>query len=128
MEEIVDMIGTLVKTYEKVPGADVLMPKDGISLGKCPVCGKVVVERPKSYSCSDRGCKFILWKNDRFFSAIGKNMTAAIAKQLLSSGKVKLKGCTSVKTGRSFNATVWMEVNEDGSHHYSLDLDKGGKK
>lgn len=128
MEEIVDMIGTLVKTYEKVPGADVLMPKDGIALGKCPVCGKVVVEHPKSYSCSDRGCKFILWKNDRFFEAIGKSMTAAIAKQLLASGKVKLKDCTSVKTGRSFNATVWMEVNEDGSHHYTLDLEKGGKK
>ena len=128
MEEIVDMIATLIKTYEKVPGADVLIPKDGIALGKCPVCGKVVVERPKSYSCSDRGCKFILWKNDRFFSAIGKNMTTAIAKQLLASGKVKLKGCTSVKTGRSFNATVWMEVNEDGSHHYTLDLEKGDKK
>ena len=128
MEEIVDMIGTLVKTYEKVPGADILMPKDGIALGKCPVCGKVVVERPKSFSCSDRGCKFILWKNDRFFEAIGKSMTAALAKQLLASGKVKLKGCTSAKTGRSFNATVWMEVNEDGSHHYTLDLEKGGKK
>ena len=128
MEEIIDMISTLVKTYKKVPGADVLMPKDGIALGKCPVCGKVVVERPKSFSCSDRACKFILWKNDRFFSAIGKSMTAAIAKQLLASGKVKLKGCTSAKTGRSFNATVWMEVNEDESHHYTLDLEKGGKK
>ena len=128
MDGIIDMIGTLVKTYEKVPGADVLMPKDGIALGKCPMCGKVVVERPKSYSCSDRGCKFILWKNDRFFSAIGKGMTATIAKQLLAFGKVKLKGCTSAKTGKSFNATVWMEVNEDGSHHYTLDLEKGGKK
>ena len=128
MEEIIDMIGTLVKTYEKVPGAAILMPKDGIALGKCPVCGKVVVERPKSYSCSERGCKFILWKNDRFLEAIGKSMTDAIAKQLLASGKVKLKGCTSAKTGRSFNATVWMEVNEDGSHHYTLDLEKGGKK
>ena len=128
MQEIIDMISTLVKTYEKAKGAEVLMPKDGVSLGKCPVCGKVVVERPKSYSCSDRGCKFTIWKNDRFFDAIGKSMNATIAKQLLASGKVKLKGCTSAKTGRRFDATVWMDVGEDGSHHYNLDFDKGGKK
>ena len=71
MQEIIDMITSLVKTYEKVKGAEVLLPKDGVSLGKCPMCGKPVVERPKSYSCSDRECKFALWKNDRFFSAIG---------------------------------------------------------
>ena len=128
MQEIIDMISTLVKTYEKAKGAEVLMPKEGVALGKCPVCGKVVVERPKSYSCSDRGCKFTLWKNDRFFDAIGKSMNATIAKQLLASGKVRLKGCTSAKTGRRFDATVWMDVGEDGSHHYNLDFDKGGKK
>ena len=128
MQEIIDMISTLVKTYEKAKGAEVLMPKEGVALGKCPVCGKVVVERPKSYSCSDRGCKFTLWKNDRFFDAIGKSMNATIAKQLLASGKVRLKGCTSAKTGRKFDATVWMDVGEDGSHHYNLDFDKGGKK
>ena len=128
MQEIIDMVSTLVKTYEKANGAEVLMPKEGVALGKCPVCGKVVVERPKSYSCSDRGCKFTLWKNDRFFDAIGKSMNATIAKQLLASGKVRLKGCTSAKTGRKFDATVWMDVGEDGSHHYNLDFDKGGKK
>ena len=128
MQEIIDMISTLVKTYEKAKGAEVLMPKEGVALGKCPVCGKVVVERPKSYSCSDRGCKFTLWKNDRFFDAIGKSMNATIAKQLLASGKVKLKGCTSAKTGRRFDATVWMDVGENGSHHYNLDFDKGGTK
>ena len=128
MQEIIDMVSTLVKTYEKAKNAEVLMPKEGVALGKCPVCGKVVVERPKSYSCSDRGCKFTLWKNDRFFDAIGKSMNATIAKQLLASGKVKLKGCTSAKTGRKFDATVWMDVGEDGSHHYNLDFDKGGKK
>ena len=128
MQEIIDMISTLVKTYEKAKGAEVLMPKEGVALGKCPVCGKIVVERPKSYSCSDRGCKFTIWKNDRFFDAIGKSMNATIAKQLLASGKVRLKGCTSAKTGRKFDATVWMDVGEDGSHHYNLDFDKGGKK
>ena len=128
MQEIIDMITSLVKTYEKVKGAEVLLPKDGVSLGKCPMCGKPVVERPKSYSCSDRECKFALWKNDRFFSAIGKNMNATIAKQLLASGKVKLKGCTSAKSGKKYDATVRMDVDENGKYQFSMDFEKGGKK
>ena len=128
MQEIISMISDLVRTYEKAKGAEVLMPTESIPLGKCPVCGKPVTERPKSFSCSDRNCKFAIWKNDRFFAAIGKSMTATIAKQLLTTGKAKLKGCTSAKTGRRFNATVWMDLNEDGSHQYSLDFEKGGKK
>ena len=127
MQEIIDMITSLVKTYEKVKGAEVLLPKDGVSLGKCPMCGKPVVERPKSYSCSDRECKFALWKNDRFFSAIGKNMNATIAKQLLASGKVKLKGCTS-KAGNKYDATVRMNMDENGKYQFSMDFEKGGKK
>ena len=128
MQEIIDMITSLVKTYEKVKGADVLMPKEGISLGKCPVCGKSVIERPKSFSCSDRECKFALWKNDRFFAAIGKSMNSTVAKQLLASGKVKLKGCVSAKTGRKYNATVWMNLDENGNYQFSMDFEKGGKK
>ena len=128
MQEIIDMITSLVKTYEKVKGADVLMPKEGISLGKCPVCGKSVIERPKSFSCSDRECKFALWKNDRFFTAIGKSMNSTVAKQLLASGKVKLKGCVSAKTGRKYNATVWMNLDENGKYQFSMDFEKGGKK
>ena len=128
MQEIIDMVTSLVKTYEKVKGAEVLMPKDGTPLGKCPVCGKPVTERPKSYSCSDRECKFALWKNDRFFAAIGKSMNSTVAKQLLTSGKVKLKGCVSAKTGKKYDATVWMIVDENGKYQFSMDFEKGGKK
>lgn len=128
MQEITDMISDLVQTYEKVKDADVLMPKEGTSLGKCPVCGKPVVERQKSFSCSDRACKFALWKNDRFFTAIGKSMTAAVAKQLITSGKVSLKGCVSAKTGKKYNATVWLNLEENGKYRFSMDFEKGGKK
>ena len=128
MQEITDMISDLVQTYEKVKDADVLMPKEGTSLGKCPVCGKPVVERQKSFSCSDRACKFALWKNDRFFAAIGKSMTSAVAKQLLTSGKVSLKGCVSSKTGKKYNATVWLNMEENGKYRFSMDFEKGGKK
>ena len=128
MQEIIDMISSLVQTYEVVQGAEVLLPKESTSLGKCPVCGKDVVERPKSFSCSDRECKFALWKNDRFFSAIGKSMNSTVAKQLLASGKVKLKGCVSQKTNKKYDATVWLNVDENGKCQFSMDFEKGGKK
>ncbi len=31
-------------------------------IGKCPRCGKNVIETPKAYSCEDRECGFILWR------------------------------------------------------------------
>ena len=34
-------------------------------LGKCPVCGADVVEYSKSYSCSDKECKFVIWKENK---------------------------------------------------------------
>lgn len=128
MQEIIEMISSLVQTYEVVQGAEVLLPKESSSLGQCPVCGKDVVERPKSFSCSDRECKFALWKNDRFFSAIGKSMNSTVAKQLLASGKVKLKGCVSQKTNKKYDATVWLNVDENGKYQFSMDFEKGGKK
>ena len=128
MQEIIDMVSSLVKTYEKVKGADVLMPQDETALGKCPVCGNPVIERVKSFSCSNRECKFALWKNDRFFVAIGKGMNHSVAKQLLASGKVKLKGCVSAKTGKKYDATIWMNLDENGKYRFSMDFEKGGKK
>lgn len=127
MDEIVSMISSLVKTYEVVKDAEVLMPSENKKIGKCPLCGKDVVERPKSYSCSDRSCKFALWKNDRYFAKIGKTMNESAAKQLLSAGKVSLKGCVSSKTGKKYNATVWINVEENGNYQFSMEFERGGK-
>lgn len=122
MREIMEMVSSLIKTYEKAVGAEILLPKDTVSFGKCPVCGKSVIERAKTFSCSNRECKFALWKNDYFFNAIGKSMNATVAKQLLSSGKVKLKGCTS-KKGKKYDATVRMNVDENGKCSFSMEFE-----
>lgn len=103
------------------------MPRESKKIGKCPLCGKDVIERPKSYSCSDRSCKFALWKNDRYFSKIGKSMNESVAKQLLAAGKVNLKGCVSSKTGKKYNATVWINVDENGKYQFSMEFERGGK-
>lgn len=66
-------------------------------VGKCPKCGGKVVERGKGFSCSAEGCKFMLWKTNKFLDSMGKKLTAPAVKELLSKGRVGLKGCKSLK-------------------------------
>lgn len=128
MQEIKDVISDLVKHYEVIRDAEVLMAKEHDSIGKCPLCGSPVENRPKGYFCSDRECHFALWKNNRYFESIGKSLTDSMTEKLLSSGKVKLKGCKSAKTGHSFDATVLMEVDENGRTRFLMEFENGGKK
>ena len=127
MDEIKDVIAGLIQNYEVIRDSEVLMSKEANSIGKCPLCGSAVEDKSKGYFCSNRSCKFALWKNNRYFASIGKSMTSATAQKLLGSGKVKLKNCKSERTGNTFDATVFMEVSEDGRTKFSMEFDNGGK-
>jgi len=128
MDEIKDVIAGLIQNYEVIRDSEVLLSKEANAIGKCPLCGSAVEEKAKAYFCSNRGCKFALWKNSRYFESIGKSITNATAQKLLASGKVKLKGCKSKKTGNTFDATVYMEVSDDGSTKFNMEFDNGGKR
>ena len=128
MDEIKDVIAGLIQNYEVIRDSEVLMSKEANSIGKCPLCGSAVEDKSKGYFCSNRGCSFALWKNNRYFVSIGKSMTSATAQKLLGSGKVKLKNCKSARTGNTFDATVFMEVSEDGKTKFSMEFDNGGKR
>lgn len=128
MQEIRDVIFHLVRHYEVIQDAEVLMAKEPNSVGKCPICGSPVINRPKGYFCSDKECRFALWKNNRYFESIGKKLTDSVVESLLSSGKIKLKGCKSAKTGRTFDAMLLMEVDENGKINFSMGFENGGKK
>lgn len=128
MQEIKDTILHLVKHYEVIQDAEVLMAKERNAIGKCPLCGSPVESRPKGYFCSARDCRFALWKNNRYFESIGKTLTDSVAEKLLNSGKIKFKKCKSVRTGRTFDATVLMDVDETGRTSFSMEFENGGKK
>jgi len=104
------------------------MAKEKNPIGTCPLCGSAVEDKAKAFFCSNRNCKFALWKNNRYFESIGKNMNASTAQKLLTAGKVKLKGCKSKKTGKSFDAIVYMEVSDDGKTNFSMEFENGGKR
>ena len=124
MREIDGMITELIGTYKIVEDAELLMPPSVEKIGICPSCGQHVVERQKGYSCENRQCNFVLWKQNRFFEALGKKMTKQTAIKLLSGGKVALKGCKSKKTGKSYDTTVVMTVDETQRAVFTLNFEK----
>lgn len=89
-------------------------------VGQCPVCGGHVVEREKGFFCNNMDCNFALWKNNRFFQAIGKEMTRGVADDLVNGGTVKLSDCKSKRTGNKFSCYVDLTTDDDGKAHFEI--------
>lgn len=122
MQEIDDMITNIINTYEVVKGADVLMPKNQV-IGNCPGCGAKVIERQKGWFCTNKECRFVLWKDNAFCKRIGKRLTAQMAEKLIRDGKIRIKGCKSQKTGKSYDAVVCLSAEEDGRAKFCLEFE-----
>ena len=107
MSEIEAQVRQLVKTYSCI-SADKqnLFQPERVIIGKCPRCGENVYEGKKNFYCGNRGCQFVMWKNDRFFEQRKKAFTPKIAAALLKDGKAKVKGLYSEKIGKTYDATV----------------------
>lgn len=107
MAEIKAQVRQLVKTYSCI-SADKqnLFQSEWVIIGKCPRCGENVYEGKKNFYCGNRGCQFVMWKNDRFFEQRKKAFTPKIAAALLKNGKAKVKGLYSEKAGKTYDATV----------------------
>lgn len=90
-------------------------------LGSCPFCEKPVYENKKSFYCSGYkdGCKFTLWKQDKYFESMGKSITKSIAKKFLSGKSAKVKGLKSPKSGKIFDAEITVEFGQP-YHKYHM--------
>ena len=129
MSGIEGMIANLVTTYEKVQGADALMSRNKV-IGTCPHCGAEVLERQKGWFCSNRECRFVLWKDNAYFTKIGKRLTSQIVEKLLRDGRVKLKDCKSQKTGKTYNADLLLSAETDGRPQFTMEFENrmGGRE
>lgn len=92
--------------------------KEATAVGKCPICGKVVMEKTKCFICSDYrkddedSCKFVIWKE-----MAGKAIPSTQITKLLENGRSDLiKGFTS-KKGMKFDAYL---VIEDGKTNFKF--------
>lgn len=82
-----------------------------------------MIERQKSWSCSNRDCKFALWKDNAFFRSIGKTLTVSIAEKLLKGGRIHLRNCESKKTGKAYDADLVLEAADDGTAKFRFEFD-----
>lgn len=95
------------------------------AIGKCPVCGSLVHETQKAFSCSGSECRFRLWKDSRYFRSVGIRMTKARAKALLKDGKFFAKGLKSGKSGRTYDAYICIDgFDEDGRIRWKMEFKK----
>ena len=112
-------------------------------IGDCPRCGSAVVEKPKKgtstgrgtntnsntdrlpdYYCTNRACRFCLWRNNRFFEAKRKKLDKKTAIALLTEGRVFFSDLHSERTGKTYAATI---VLDDGGAqvNFKLEFTKG---
>lgn len=106
MAEIEAQVRQLVKTYSCI-SADKqnLFQSERVIIGKCPRCGENVYEGKKNFYCGNRGCQFVMWKNDRFFEQ-RKGVHPEDRRCSAQNGKAKVKDLYSEKTGKTYDATV----------------------
>jgi len=92
----------------------------GAVVGECPRCGGNVAETAKTFSCENvwnKTCGFALWKDNRYFALKKKTITTEVAIALLKEGRIFMSGLHSEKTGKKYNATIFMDdVAEEGGN------------
>ena len=128
MEEIETMMKTLVTQYANTPNAPAKAAPGAPVVGTCPHCGSEVAEREKGFFCSNRECRFVIWKDNAFFTSLGKCPTRQVVDKLLRDGRARLKDCKSQRTGKTYNASVLMTTEADGRAKFSLEFENGGAR
>ena len=129
MAGISAMLRELVGTYQVIKGTEYLFTPPREVVGKCPRCGGDVAELQKGFFCQNEGCKFAIWKNNKWWELKRKQPTKAIVTALLKDGRAHVTGLYSEKTGKTYDATVVLE--DDGKYaNFKLEFDrqKGGKR
>ena len=128
MEEIESMMKMLVNQYANTPNAPAKAASGAPVVGTCPHCGSEVAEREKGFFCSNRECRFVIWKDNAFFARLGKRPTRQVVDKLLRDGRARLKDCKSRRTGKTYNASVLMTTEADGRAKFSLEFENGGAR
>ena len=129
MAGISAMLRELVGTYQVIKGTEYLFSPPREVVGKCPRCGGDVAELQKGFFCQNEGCKFAIWKNNKWWEMKRKQPTKAIVTALLKDSCTHVTGLYSEKTGKTYDATVVLE--DDGRYaNFKLEFDrrKGGAK
>lgn len=109
MVDIEKLVDDIIGVAKESVDESKVSQNGGEVIGTCPRCGKNIVVTPKAYSCEDRNCGFVIWKNDKFFEKARKPLTKEMAASLIKNGKIAVKGLYSEKSGKNYDATVCLD-------------------
>lgn len=122
LQKITELVRMITNRYQGVSdnASSEFASKNRESLGNCPRCGSDVFEGKKNFYCSNKACSFSLWKNDKFFESVGKELDVKAAKKLLKDGRIHYKDLHSRRTGKSFAAAVILADPGEGYVKFNL--------
>ena len=123
MQGIGGLLERMLAGLRQIPTVQESTTCNKVSIGDCPICGKPVCEGRQNFYCSDRACKFALWKESKYLSGMKKTLTKKMATDLLKKGRTHVKDFYSVKKDKTFAADLVMQV-ENGRAQYSLEFPK----
>lgn len=126
--DIQSMLMELMQSTTPVDNSQQLFPSRHPCVGTCPVCGGSVTVREKGYFCENRTCHFAIWKDNRFFAGKGKQVTPELVTELLANREAKLTDLHSEKSGKSYNATVHLEVDPEGRARFILSFPENNRQ
>ena len=114
----VEAVEDIKKDTAMLKNFKVELPEGTESIGKCPVCGNDIIEGEKGFGCNNwkNGCKYTIWKNDKFIESMGKKVTKEMVKLLLKNGKVGFRNLKS-KKGTLFSAYLRYEKDEKTGYY-----------
>lgn len=126
MDEIGAYAAQLVRETKKQEDAKLRKAERSI-IGICPHCGSEVIDFAKSWHCSAKDCRFVLWKDNAYFKKIGKKLTEPMAKELIQDRKIRLTGCVSKRTGSKYNAIIHMDTEDSGRPAFTMEFEQKRK-
>jgi len=125
IQDFLKSFTAILKTdIERLKGTTAQIQREIKSIGKCPECGREIVESPKAFGCTGykdktAPCKFTLWKEDKFLGSMGKKLTVSAAKKLLENKPAIFKGMKS-KSGKIFDAKLKLVKQTNGYYSYEF--------
>ena len=93
-------------------------------IAKCPICHSDIYEGNKNYYCSNKDCKVVLFKEDKYLGSMKKKLTEKMASDFFEKGFCDVKGLTS-KKGNKFDARIIVIFDENtGYPSYKMEFNK----
>ena len=128
MEKIEALTKELIENEDAEKAKPELFKQEKTVIGLCPRCQNPVYEGKKNYYCSDKDCRFSMWKNDRFFTDRKITFTPKIAKELLKDKTAKVKNIYSYYTGKTYYGNVVLCETGDKYVNYRIEIERKKKE